>query len=186
MSGVAKRSSPIFSLGRSKPKIDESAWIAPNAAVIGNVVLEKNSSVWFNATLRGDNAEIRVSEGSNIQDGSVLHTDIGLPLVVGRNVTVGHMVMLHGCEIGENSLIGIGSVILNGAKIGKNCIIGAKTLIAEGKTIPDNSLVMGSPGKIVRTITDAQARMLKMSADGYVANAKRFEDELSEIPRSSL
>ena len=144
----------FYDLKDKKPKNSGENWVAPNATIIGDVTLEKNSSIWFNATLRGDVENIHIGEGSNIQDGSVLHTDPGYPLKVGKNVTVGHMVMLHGCTIGDNSLIGIGAVILNNAKIGKNCLIGAKALITENKEIPDNSLVIGSPGKVVREITE--------------------------------
>ena len=142
----------VYNLGNVTPELpnDDEYWIAPNAAVIGRVILKKNASVWFSATLRGDNEPVTVGENSNVQDGSVCHTDHGSPLVIGANVTVGHMVMLHGCAIGDNSLVGIGSIVLNGARIGKNCLIGANCLITEGKEIPDNSLVMVAPGKVVR------------------------------------
>ncbi|HEX6866014.1 MAG TPA: gamma carbonic anhydrase family protein, partial [Caulobacteraceae bacterium] len=138
----------VYSLGGVAPQLppEDAYWIAPTAAVMGNVILKTNASVWWGATIRGDNDPITIGENSNIQDGSVLHTDTGVPLTIGANVTVGHLVMLHGCTIGDNSLIGIGSIILNGAKIGKNCLIGANVLITEGKEIPDNSLVMGAPG----------------------------------------
>jgi carbonic anhydrase/acetyltransferase-like protein (isoleucine patch superfamily) len=148
---------------------------------MGAVILKKNASVWWNATLRGDNDPIVVGENSNIQDGSVLHTDAGSPLTIGANVTVGHMVMLHGCTIGDNSLVGIGSIILNGARIGKNCLIGANCLITEGKEIPDNSLVMGAPGKVVREISPEQAMMLAGGAAHYVENWKRYRRELKEV-----
>lgn len=150
-------------------------WIAPNAVVVGNVVLEEDASVWFGTMIRGDNEEIRIGRASNIQEGCVLHTDPGYPMTIGENVTVGHMVMLHGCTIGEGSLIGIGSVILNGTTIGRNCLIGAKTLIGEGKTIPDNSVVMGIPGKVVKQVTP---EMVARTADGvrkYVANWQRYK-----------
>ena len=143
-------------------------YIAPNATVIGSVILEHNASVWFNAVIRGDNDEIVIGEGSNIQDGAVLHTDPGVRLIVGKGVTVGHMVMLHGCEIGDNTLVGIKSVILNNVKIGRNCIIGANSLITEGKEIPDNSLVMGSPGKVVREINEKDLLRIRMNAENYV------------------
>ena len=146
----------FYDLKDKKPQNSGENWVAPNATIIGDVTLEKNSSIWFNAVLRGDIENINIGEGSNVQDGSVLHTDPGCPLKVGKNVTIGHMVMLHGCTIGDNSLIGIGAVILNKVKIGKNCIIGAKALITENKEIPDNSLVVGSPGKVVREITEDQ------------------------------
>ncbi len=158
----------------------EGHFVAPNATLIGSVLLKNQSSVWFNTVIRGDNDLITVGEHSNVQDGSVLHTDPGIPLTIGSDVTVGHMVMLHGCTIGDNTLIGIGSVILNGAKIGKNCIIGANSLIAEGKEIPDGSLVMGSPGKVVRELNPAQMQMNKMSAMHYVENARRYKTKLIE------
>ena len=149
-------------------------WVAPNATIIGDVTLEKNSSIWFNAVLRGDIENIYIGEGSNIQDGSVLHTDPGCPLKVGKDVTVGHLVMLHGCTIGDNSLIGIGAVILNNAKIGKNCIIGAKALITENKEIPDNSLVVGSPGKIIREVTEEEKKSVLENTKHYQDNWKRY------------
>ena len=137
----------LYQLGDTKVQVEEGVWVAENAVVVGNVLLKENSSVWFNAVIRGDNDLITIGEGANIQDGSVLHSDPGSPLTVGANVTIGHKVMLHGCDIGEGSLVGINSVVLNNARIGKNCIIGANALITEEKEIPDNSLVMGSPGK---------------------------------------
>jgi carbonic anhydrase/acetyltransferase-like protein (isoleucine patch superfamily) len=172
-----------FRLGHIAPTLPEDGeyWIAPNAVVVGNVILRKNASVWFGAVLRGDNEAIEVGENSNVQDNSVLHTDMGSPLVIGANVTVGHQVMLHGCTIGEGSLIGIGSVILNGAKIGRQCIIGANSLITEGKEIPDRSLVMGSPGKVVRTLEPAQAEAIAGGAMHYVANWKRFKAGLAPL-----
>lgn len=150
-------------------------WVADSAAVVGNVLLKQGASVWFNAVVRGDNDLITIGEGSNVQDGSVLHTDPGYPLTIGAHVTIGHKVMLHGCDIGEGSLIGINAVVLNGAKIGKNCLIGANALITEGKEIPDNSMVMGSPGKVVRTLTDEQAAGIRAGAAHYVENARRFK-----------
>jgi carbonic anhydrase/acetyltransferase-like protein (isoleucine patch superfamily) len=174
----------IYSLGQRRLEIrGQDYFIADNATVIGSVILEQNASIWFNAVLRGDNDLITIGENSNIQDGSVLHTDSGIPLTVGKNVTVGHKVMLHGCEIGEGSLVGINSVILNGAKIGKNCLIGANSLIAEGKVIPDGSMVMGSPGKIVRQLTPEQMRGLEMGAQHYVENFKRYRLELTPDER---
>jgi carbonic anhydrase/acetyltransferase-like protein (isoleucine patch superfamily) len=168
-----------YALGDDRMQTDGGDyWVAPNAVVIGKVILKKNASVWWNAVLRGDNEPLTIGENSNIQDGCVLHTDPGYPLTIGANVTVGHMVMLHGCEIGDNSLIGIGSIILNGAKIGKNCLIGANALITEGKVIPDNSLVMGSPGKVVRELTPEQRDGLVKSAGRYVNNWQRYRDEL--------
>jgi carbonic anhydrase/acetyltransferase-like protein (isoleucine patch superfamily) len=153
--------------------------VADNAVVIGSVLLENNASVWFNAVLRGDAELITVGENSNVQDGAVLHTDPGCPLVIGRNVTIGHKVMLHGCEIGDNSLIGINAVVLNRAKIGRNCLIGANALITEGKEIPDNSMVLGSPAKVVRQLTEQEVAGLALSARHYVENARRFRDGLT-------
>ena len=161
-------------------------WVADNAMVMGSVLLKRGASIWFNAVLRGDNDLITVGEYSNIQDGSVLHTDPGCPLVIGSHVTVGHKVMLHGCQIGDNSLVGINSVILNNAKIGRNCLIGANALITEGKEIPDNSMVMGAPGKVVRTLSDEQVAGLKMSADHYWENAQRFMKGLSIQEQADL
>ena len=173
----------IYALGDSKPQLPPEGeyWVAPSASVIGNVILLTNASVWFGATVRGDNDPITVGPDSNIQDGAVLHTDPGSPLTLGRGVTVGHQAMLHGCEVGDYSLIGIGAVILNGVKIGRNCIIGANALITEGKVIPDNSLVVGQPGKVVRERDPEQIAVLKMSADHYVQNWKRFAADLSQI-----
>jgi carbonic anhydrase/acetyltransferase-like protein (isoleucine patch superfamily) len=168
----------IYTLGESKVELNEPAFIAPGCHIIGSVKLMKDSSIWFNAVLRGDCDVITVGEGSNIQDGSVLHTDHGIPLTIGKGVTVGHKVMLHGCEIGDYSLIGINSVILNGAKIGKHCVIGANALVTENIHIPDGSVVMGSPGKVVKTISESQKVMLEKSAEYYVGNAKRFANEL--------
>ena len=165
--------------GRS-PRVAASAWVADSAQVMGNVVLGDDVSVWFGTIIRGDTETITIGQGSNIQDGSVLHADVGKPLVVGENVTVGHQVMLHGCTIGDESLIGIGSIVLNGAKIGKNCLIGANCLITEGKEIPDNSLVMGAPGKVVREISDSQARVIAGGALHYVENWKRYRASLSQ------
>lgn len=168
----------IYSLGERRPEMRGDCFIAENATVIGSVLLENNASIWFNAVLRGDNDLITIGENSNIQDGSVLHTDFGMPLTVGRNVTVGHKVMLHGCSIGDCSLIGINAVILNGAKIGRYCVIGANALIPEGKEIPDFSVVMGSPGKIVKQVSDAQKAMMEFGALHYVENFKRYQREL--------
>jgi carbonic anhydrase/acetyltransferase-like protein (isoleucine patch superfamily) len=153
-------------------------WIAPSAVVIGKVRFERDASVWWGVVLRGDNELITVGEGSNVQDGCVLHTDPGFPLSIGRNVTVGHLAMLHGCAIGDNSLIGIGAIVLNGAKIGKNCLIGAKALIPEGKEIPDNSLVMGMPGKVVREVGPDHVARIKESAECYVQNWRRYARDL--------
>ncbi|GAB5382288.1 MAG: gamma carbonic anhydrase family protein [Aliiglaciecola sp.] len=171
----------IYSLQDRIPEIHDSAYVAPGAHVLGSVIMAKDSSVWFNAVLRGDCDTIFIGEESNIQDGSVLHTDIGIPLTVGKGVTVGHKVMLHGCEIGDYSLIGINAVVLNGAKIGKNCVIGANTLVTENMQIPDNSLVMGSPGKVVKTIPEKMHSQLEASAKHYAQNAKHFKTSLKPI-----
>ena len=171
----------IYRLGQWIPECHEDTWVAENASVIGRVKLAAGVSIWFNAFLRGDGDDIVIGENSNIQDGSVLHVDPGSPLNVGPNVTVGHQVMLHGCTIGEGSLIGINAVVLNGAKIGKGCLIGANALIPEGKEIPDGSLVMGSPGKVVRTLSEEQMAGLRASAAHYVDNGRRFKRELEAI-----
>ena len=172
---------PLYRLGDKQPQLADPCWVAPNAVVIGDVRLAADASVWWNTVLRGDNDVVRIGEGSNIQDGSVLHTDAGIPLTVGDRVTVGHLVMLHGCTIGEGSLIGIKSVILNEAVIGKECLIGANTLIPEGKVIPDRSVVMGSPGKVVRQLTDEDAARLRRTAANYVANWRRYAAGLETI-----
>jgi carbonic anhydrase/acetyltransferase-like protein (isoleucine patch superfamily) len=164
----------IYNLDNKKVKNFGNNWVAPNASVIGDVTLEKNTSIWFNATLRGDIENIHIGEGANVQDGSVLHTDPGYPLKIGKNVTIGHLVMLHGCTIGDNSLIGIGVVILNNAKIGKNCIIGAKSLITENKEIADNSLVVGSPGRVIRNVTENEVEAIKRNAIRYQENWKKY------------
>ena len=171
----------LYKLGKIEPEMPEdgSAWVAPSASLIGNVKLEAGASVWFNAVLRGDNEKIHLGPNSNVQDGSVLHTDPGFPLTLGAYVTVGHMTMLHGCHVGDGSLIGMSSTILNGTTIGKNCLIGANTFIAQGKTIPDNSLVIGAPGKVVRELSEDEVKSLRLSAEVYIRNAVRFRDELS-------
>jgi carbonic anhydrase/acetyltransferase-like protein (isoleucine patch superfamily) len=149
-------------------------WIAPSAVVIGSVVLEPNASIWFGCTVRGDNETITIGENSQIQDGCVLHCDEGIPITIGRNVSVGHMAMLHGCTIGDGTLIGIKSVLLNGSKIGKNCLIGAGSLVTEGRHIPDGSLVMGSPGKVVRPLTPQEIEQVASACDHYVDKFKRY------------
>jgi carbonic anhydrase/acetyltransferase-like protein (isoleucine patch superfamily) len=154
-------------------------FIAPSAVVIGDVRLDRRVSVWWNAVVRGDNEPIHIGENSNIQDGCILHTDIDFPLIVGKNVTVGHGAILHGCVIGDGSLIGIGAVVLNGVKIGRGCIIGAKALVPDLKQIPDNSVVMGTPGKIVREVTDSDRAMIKETVDFYVDNQARFRAGLT-------
>lgn len=171
----------LYALDGIAPQIAEDTWIAPDANLIGRIVVEETASVWFCATLRGDNEVITVGAGSNIQENCVLHTDMGYPLTIGKGCTIGHKVMLHGCIIGDNSLIGMGATILNGAKIGKNCLIGAGALITEGKEIPDGSLVMGVPGKVVRDLDDAAIEGLRKSALGYQANMRRFRDGLKAL-----
>ena len=175
------RSGEVYRLGAVSPELPPAGecWIAPGAVVLGRVRLERNASVWFGAVLRGDNDPIVVGENSNVQDGAVLHTDAGSPLTLGRNVTVGHQAMLHGCTVGDNSLIGIKATVLNGARIGRNCLIGAHALIPEGKEIPDGSLVMGAPGRVVRELDDRSVRMLELSALHYVENWRRYAAELA-------
>ena len=174
----------IYKLNENKPKFPEDGdfWAAPDANVIGKVRLGAGASVWFGATLRGDNEWIDLGTGSNVQENSVLHTDIGYPLSIGRNCTIGHNAILHGCTIGDQSLIGMGAIVLNGAQIGRNCLIGAGALITEGKIIPDNSLVLGAPGKVVRSLTEAEIDGLRESAAGYQKNMRRFANGLTAIP----
>lgn len=172
---------PIYSLDGVRPDIADNAYVAPSAQIIGNVKMADHSSVWFGAVIRGDNDLIEIGARTNIQDNSVLHTDPGIPLIIGDGVIVGHQVMLHGCKIGENTLIGIGATILNGAEIGKNCIIGAHSLITEGKVIPDGSMVVGSPGRIIKSLTEQHFQMLRINSEVYVANAKRFNQNLKKI-----
>ena len=164
----------IHTLDNRTPLLKGENFVAPNATVIGRVTLEARASVWFNCVLRGDTDEIVVGEGSNVQDGSVLHTDPGIQLRVGANCTIGHMVMLHGCEIGDGSLIGIKAVILNGSKIGRNSLVGAGTLIPERKTFPDGVLIMGTPGKVVRELSPPEIQALQINAQVYRENAKRY------------
>ncbi len=164
----------LYSLAERKPVTRGEYFIAPNATVIGSVVIENNASIWFNVVVRGDNDTITIGENANVQDGCILHTDPGIPLTIGRDVTVGHKVMLHGCTIGDGSLVGINSVILNRAVVGRHCLIGANALITEGKEIPDGSVVMGSPGKVVRSLEEQEIARLALSAAHYVANARRY------------
>lgn len=172
---------PVYTIGQKAPQLDTSTWIAPNATVIGDVRLGANASIWWNAVLRGDNDPITIGDHTNIQDGSVLHTDEGVPLTIGANVTVGHMVMLHGCTVGDNTLIGIGSIILNRAEIGKNSIVGANTLISEGKRFPDGVLIVGSPGKVVRELSAEEIIRLTQSAEHYVEHARLYATSLKAI-----
>ncbi|VTU31306.1 gamma carbonic anhydrase family protein [Variovorax sp. PBL-E5] len=171
----------LYELDGVAPQLGDGAWVADSAQVIGNVVLADNANIWFGAVLRGDNEPIRIGHNSNIQDLSVLHTDHGCPLTIGDNVTVGHQVMLHGCTVGDNSLIGIQAVVLNNAKIGRNSIVGAGSVVTEGKEFPDNSLIIGAPAKVVRTLDDAAATKLRQSAEHYVENAHRFAKGLKKI-----
>jgi carbonic anhydrase/acetyltransferase-like protein (isoleucine patch superfamily) len=171
----------IYELDGSAPKIAESVWVADSAQVMGNVELADDVSVWFGVVIRGDTEVIRIGRCSNIQDMSVLHADIGMPLTVGEDVTVGHKVMLHGCTVGDGSLIGIGAVVLNGARIGRSCLVGAGSLVTEGKQFPDGSMILGSPAKVVRQLTPEQIEGLRLSARNYLANAQRFRSGLSKI-----
>ena len=171
----------VYALDGMSPIMADDAWVADSASVIGNVDMAEGSSVWFGAVVRGDNETIFIGKNSNIQDNSVLHSDPGSPLKIGEGVTVGHRVMLHGCTIGNNSLIGIGATILNNAVIGDNCIIGAHALITEGKVIPDGSMVMGAPGKVIKELGPAHIAMLQGSAAVYVKNAQRFKAGLKRL-----
>ena len=171
----------LYRIGDDAPRLAEGAWVAESASVIGRVELQAGASVWYGSVLRGDNEWITIGERSNVQDGCVLHTDMGFPMTLGADVSLGHMVMLHGCTIGDGSLVGIGSVVMNGAKIGRNCIVGAGSLVTEGKEFADNSLIVGSPAKAIRTLTDEQAAKLKLNAAHYVANAMRHRQEVERI-----
>lgn len=175
---------PLYELDGLVPQLAPTAWVADSAQVIGRVHLATDSSVWFGVVIRGDTEAIHIGRGSNIQDLSVLHADLGYPLTVGENVTVGHHVMLHGCTIGDGSLIGIGAVVLNGAIIGRNCIVGAGALVTEGKTFPDGSMILGSPARAVRELTPAQLAGLKASAEHYVDNARRYRKGFKQIKAS--
>jgi carbonic anhydrase/acetyltransferase-like protein (isoleucine patch superfamily) len=171
----------IYQLGELTPEIDASAYIADSASVIGKVKIEANASIWFDVTIRGDNELITVGENSNVQESSVLHTDPGCPLTIGKNVTVGHQAMLHGCTIGDGSLIGIQAVVLNNAKIGKNCLVGAGALVTEGKEFPDNSLIIGSPAKVARTLTEEDIARMHRNTSNYVARGQLFKQQLKRI-----
>ncbi len=171
----------IYALGADAPQIHADTWVAPDANLIGKVVLEEGASVWFGCTIRADHEEIRIGAGSNVQENTVMHIDAGYPLTIGRNCTIGHKAMLHGCTIGDNSLIGMGATVLNGATVGKNCLIGAGALITENKEIPDGSLVMGAPGRVVRAL-DAQAfKALEASALHYQDNMRKFREQLKAL-----
>jgi carbonic anhydrase/acetyltransferase-like protein (isoleucine patch superfamily) len=171
----------IYRLDERVPQVDPSAWVAPSASVLGAVELAAESSVWFGAVLRSDTELLRVGRRSNVQDGSVVHADPGFPTTIGEGVTVGHLVMLHGCTIGDGTLVGIGSVVLNGAHIGRNCLVGARSLVTEGKYFADGSLIMGSPAVVVRALTPEQIEGLRRAANHYVANARRFRAGLQAI-----
>ena len=171
----------LIALGEDKPELRGDVFIAPNATVIGSVILEDLASVWFNVVIRGDNDLIHIGARSNIQDSCVLHTDPGFELRIGESVSIGHHAMLHGCQIGDASLIGINSVIMNGATIGTNCLVGANTLIAEGKSVPDNSLVVGSPGRVIRQISDAERATMLSNAQAYVNKSIRYRNTAEEI-----
>jgi carbonic anhydrase/acetyltransferase-like protein (isoleucine patch superfamily) len=174
---------PLYALDGKSPILPAHGryWVAPDAQVIGNVQLDEDASVWFGAVLRGDNELIHVGARANVQDGCVLHTDIGLPLSIGANCTIGHRVILHGCTIGEETLIGMGATILNGAKIGRNCLVGANALVTEGKEFPDGSMIVGSPARVIRTLDEAAFERLRASAEIYVQNARRFARGLTAI-----
>ena len=171
----------LYQLDDLAPALADTAWVADSAQVIGNVTLAEGSSVWFGVVIRGDTEAISVGRASNIQDNSVLHADHGMPLVIGEQVTVGHQAMLHGCTIGDGSLIGIGAVVLNGAKIGKNCLVGAGALVTEGKEFPDGCMILGSPAKAVRQLSEAQVEALKLSAQHYMDNARRYKTGLKKL-----
>lgn len=171
----------IYELDGRAPQVAASAWVADSAEVIGDVTLGEDVSIWFGSVLRGDNTNLHIGAGSNIQDASVLHSDAGQPLVVGERVTVGHQVVLHGCTIGDESLIGIGAVVLNGAKIGRNCLVGAGALVTEGKEFPDGSMIIGSPAKVVRQLSQEQIEGLRKSAQHYIDNARRYQGGLRKL-----
>ena len=174
----------IYALDGRRPEIHPDCFIAPNAALIGSVHLAEGASVWFGVTIRGDQELIRIGAGSNIQDGAVLHADPGFPLEIGADVTVGHLAMLHGCTIGDGSLVGINAVILNGAVIGRGCLIAANALVTEKMQVPDGAVVMGSPGRVERTLDEARRAMLASNARHYVDNGRRFTAGLVEVPRA--
>ena len=171
----------VYEVDGKTPQVDSTAWIADSAQVMGHVTLGPDASVWFGCVLRGDTESMTIGEGSNIQDLTVMHADHGLPLVVGERVTVGHKVMLHGCTIGDESLIGIGAIVLNGARIGKNCLVGAGSLVTEGKEFPDGSMIMGTPAKVVRQLTPEQIEGLRLSAQHYIDNARMFRATLKKL-----
>ncbi|MBN9234486.1 MULTISPECIES: gamma carbonic anhydrase family protein [Phyllobacteriaceae] len=174
---------PLYALDGKAPRfVDaDSNWVAPDATVIGDVRLGRNAGIWFGVVIRGDNEPITIGDDTNVQEHTVMHTDIGFPLTIGAGCTIGHRAMLHGCTIGDNSLIGMGAIVLNGARIGKNCLVGAGALVTEGKEFPDNSLIVGSPARVVRSLDDGAVAGLRGSAAHYVANGKRFKDGLKQL-----
>ena len=171
----------VYALDDVAPQIAETAWVAGSAQVMGDVTVGADASIWFGTVVRGDTSSITIGDGTNVQDASVLHADHGMPLVIGRHVTVGHQVMLHGCTIGDESLIGIGAIVLNGAKIGKNCLVGAGALVTEGKEFPDGSMILGSPARVVKQLTPEQMQGLRQSAQHYMDNARRFKSGLRKL-----
>jgi carbonic anhydrase/acetyltransferase-like protein (isoleucine patch superfamily) len=171
----------LYQLDEFVPQLADGAWVADSAQVIGNVVLAEDANVWFGAVLRGDNEALRIGRGSNVQDGTVMHTDMGYPLTIGDKVTIGHQVMLHGCTVGDGSLIGIHAVVLNGAKIGRHCLVGAGSLVPEGKEFPDGSLIVGTPARVVRQLTPEQIEGLERNAEHYVENARRYKAGLRKL-----
>lgn len=174
---------PIFALGEKRPQLPaaEHCWIAPGAQVIGDVRIAVDVGIWFNAVLRGDNDPISIGRGTNIQDGVMIHTDLGFPTTIGDGCTIGHHAIIHGCIIGDNTLIGMGATVLNGAVIGKNCLVGANALVSEGKIFPDNSLIVGAPARVVRTLDDSAIARLRLSAENYVLNWRRFSRDLQPV-----
>ena len=174
---------PVYALGGSTPKLPAAGlyWIAPDANIIGQIELGENVGIWFGAVLRGDNEPITVGEGTNIQEGVMAHTDMGFPLTMGKDCTIGHHAILHGCTLGDNVLIGMGATILNGAKIGSNCLVGANALVTEGKQFPDNSLIVGAPARAIRQLDDAAIEAIRRSAENYIANWQRFARDLKQI-----
>ncbi|KQW27582.1 acetyltransferase [Rhizobium sp. Root274] len=174
---------PVYALGEKRPQLpgSDAHWIAPGAQVIGDVLVGENVGIWFNAVLRGDNDPITIGKGTNIQDGVMVHTDLGFPTAIGDGCTIGHHAIIHGCTIGDNSLIGMGATVLNGAVIGNNCLVGANALVSEGKIFPDNSLIVGAPARVVRTLDDSAVARLRLSAQNYVLNWQRFQSDLELI-----
>lgn len=176
----------IYALNNRAPSFGEGSWVADNATVVGAVIAGRNVSVWYSAVIRGDNDPITLGDATNVQDGAILHTDDGIPLTIGANVTIGHMAMLHGCTVGDGTLIGINAVVLNNAVVGKHCIIGAKALIPEGRVIPDRSLVVGTPGRVIRQLTDEEVAALMANAENYIAHAREYEEGLVRLDEPTV